>query len=385
MNKRNMNESSPTIRVLHVLGWLGSGGIEKLLVSLMENMDRETVAFDFLLFTHENAFYNDYVQELGSKLHYLDVKQYKWKLTYQIAKFMSFYKFMKTGKYSIVHLHDVQPNTYIYAFLAKKAGVKSVIIHAHNTKSLTETRTRILPLFKLFFGRYPSYYLACSQEAADYMWPKHLKSDKGCILLNGIDFDTYTFSEDKRRIFREENKLDDKYVVGHIGRFAEQKNHPFLLRVFEKVKNRIPSSVLLLIGAGKDKEKIQKMASKMGIIDKVIFYGTTKDVPSALMGMDVMCFPSIYEGLGIVAIEAQAASLPIVVSDGVPESANISEYYYKLNLSEPEEKWAELICSFYGKSVRKANNAHMKKTEYDIRETANKITKVYQALATRND
>lgn len=134
-----MNESAPTIRVLHVLGRLGSGGVEKLLVSLMENMDREAVTFDFLLLSHEKGFYDEYVQELGSKLLYLNLRQHKGKFTQSIARLLCFYRFMMTGKYPIIHLHGTQPNTYVYAFLAKKAGVKCVILHAHNTKSFTGT------------------------------------------------------------------------------------------------------------------------------------------------------------------------------------------------------------------------------------------------------
>ena len=378
-DKQNMSESSHPIKVLHVLGKLGSGGEEKLLVSIMENMDRDVVAFDYLLFIHEEGFYDKYVQELGAKLLYLETKPHKGKLVQKIANNFCLYRFMKNTEYPIVHFHGIQPSTYVHAFLAKKAGVKNVIVHAHNTQSLTRFKTKILPLFKQLFGKYPSYYIACSQEAADNMCPKNLPKEKGCVIINGIDCTAYGFTESKRCAFRAENHLNDKFVVGHIGRFAAVKNHQFLLKVFEKVQAIVPNSVLLLIGEGTMKEQIQEMAVSMGISDKVIFYGTTKDVPSALMGMDVMCFPSIYEGLGIVAIEAQAASLPIVVSDGVPESANISEYYYKLNLSDSVKMWADLICSFYGKKDRKPN-LNLKDTEYDIKESAKKMTTVYQSL-----
>ena len=125
--------------------------------------------------------------------------------------------------------------------------------------------------------------------------------------------------------------------------------------------------------------QIREMAVQMGVEDKVLFGGITNDVPSALMGMDVMCFPSIYEGLGIVAIEAQAASLPIVVSDGVPESANISDYYHKLNLNNSVKMWTELVCSFYGKENRKPN-MNIQNSEYDIKESARKITAVYKSM-----
>ncbi len=334
------------VRVLHVLGRLGSGGVEKLLVTLLENMNCKEVAQDYLLFDSREGFYDDYVKNLGSKIHYVESRCCPIKVLEKLDKQRNLYLFLKKHSYEIVQLHGTQPVIYFRAFLAKKAGIKNVIIHAHNTKSLTKFRTKILPVFKFLFGKYPSYYIACSQEAADYMWPKGLAKEKGCVLINGIDFDTYAFSESKRSAFREENKLNGKYVVGHIGRFAEQKNHPFLLKVFQGVQKKIPDSILLLIGEGKMKEQIREMAVHMGIDDKVIFFGTTKDIPSALMGMDVLCFPSFYEGLGIVAVEAQAASLPVVVSEGVPESANISEYFYKLQLHDPLEKWVEKVSEF---------------------------------------
>ena len=200
--KQNMNENTSSIRVLHVLGKLGSGGVEKLLVSIMENMDRDAVTFDFLLLTNEKGFYDKYVQQLGARLLYLDTRQYKGKLILKAAKYLNLYCFMKKTEYPIAHFHGTQPNTYVQAFLAKKAGVKNVIVHAHNTESLTKFRTKILPIFKKLFGKYPSYYIACSQEAADYMWPKNLPKERGCVVANGIDFSKYAFSESKRHVFR---------------------------------------------------------------------------------------------------------------------------------------------------------------------------------------
>lgn len=365
------------IRVLHVVGKLGSGGVEKLLVSVLENINRSDIMFDFLLSTKEEGFYDEHVKELGAKLIRIPSGN---GIIEKIKKRIKVYMFLTKGKYQFVHLHGTQPQTYVDAYLAKKAGVKNVFLHAHNTKSSTDHRTYILPLFKFIFGKYPSYYIACSQEAADYMWPKDVDPNKCSVVINGIDFNKYEFSLEKRKTFRHENHLEDKFVVGNIGRFAEQKNHKFLLKVFSGVKTRIPNSVLLLIGEGKMKEQLIDMANQMGINDSVIFYGTTKDVPSALMGMDVMCFPSFYEGLGIVAVEAQAASLPVVVSEGVPESANISSYYHKMNLKDSENVWADKVCSFLNSSYRKNNMQFLKQSPYDIRETANKLIQIYQNL-----
>lgn len=335
-----------TVKVLHVLGRLGSGGVEKLLVSVLENINRDEVAQDYLLFDPREGFYDDYVTGLGSKLYYVKRKQYPFKMLDRFEKQRGLYQFLRKNSYDIVQLHGTQPVTYIQAYLAKKAGARNVIIHAHNTKSLTGFKTKILPVFKLLFGKYPSHFIACSREAADYMWPKGLEAGKGSILINGLDFSKYEFSQKKRDRFRTENGLNGKYVVGHIGRFADQKNHRFLFKVFKGVQEKIPNSVLLLVGEGPMERKVREMAAASGVQDKIIFYGTTRDIPAALMGMDVMCFPSIYEGLGIAAVEAQAASLPVVVSEGVPESANISSYYHKLNLSDALSSWVDTVCSF---------------------------------------
>lgn len=376
-----MAESKKTIRVLHYIGRLGSGGVEKLLVSLLENLDRDVIVFDFLLWNNsQKGFYDDYVQKIGAQLFYLNLDEYDNKAKRAFMKAVKLYSFLKRSDYSVLHLHGTQPMQYIYAFLAKKAGVKTVIIHAHNTQSLTGLRTKVLPVFKTLFWKYPSYYLACSQEVADYMWPKGLTKDNGCVLINGIDFSKYNFSEDKRRTFRRENNIEDKFVVGHIGRFAKQKNHRFLLDVFYQVQKRITESVLLLIGEGKLEFEIRRQAEELGIDDKIIFFGTTKDVPSALMGMDVMCFPSLYEGLGIVAVEAQAASLNVIVSEGVPDSANISSYYHKLSLSDSENLWADEVCSFINNSNRNSNMQCFSRSQYDIRETACKLLQIYRNL-----
>lgn len=372
-----MPELIQPIRVLHMVGKLGSGGVEKLLVSVLENINRDEITFDFLLSSEEKGFYDEYVQELGAKLICIPSGN---EIIEKIKRRFKVYKFLKKGKYSIVHLHGTQPQTYADAYLAKKAGVENVILHAHNTQSMTKFRVKVLPLFKSIFGKYPTYYLACSQEAADYMWPKDVDSDKCSVVINGIDFSEYTFSLKKRKIFRQENHLEDKFVVGNIGRFAEQKNQSFLIDIFYQIQKRIPKSALLLIGEGKLEAQIKMKVKELGIENKVIFFGTTKDVPSALMGMDVMCFPSLYEGLGIVAVEAQAASLDVVVSDGVPDSANISPFYHKLNLTDSANAWADKVCSFLNSSYRKSNMQCLGQSSYDIRETANKLMQIYRNL-----
>lgn len=344
-----MAEFTQPIRVLHVTGKLGSGGVEKLLVSLLENINRDEITFDFLLTSDEKGFYDEYVQGLGAKLIRIPsgtgIKE-------KIRRRVDVFKFLKAGRYAIVHFHGTQPSTYMDAYLAKKAGIRNVIIHAHNTQSQTGVKTYILPIFKKLFGKFPTYYIACSREAADYMWPKNVSEDNSSVVINGIDFGKYEFSQEKRMKFRKENHLEDKFVVGHIGRFADQKNHRFLLKVFKGVLDQIPNSILLMIGEGPMEEEIRKMTVTEGVEDMTVFFGTTKDVPSALMGMDVMCFPSHYEGLGIVVVEAQAASLPVVVSEGVPESANISSYYHKLNLNDSLRTWVDTIISLAGGGKR---------------------------------
>ncbi len=373
-----MTKASKQIRVLHVLGKLGSGGVEKLLVSLLENIDRDIVCFDFLLASKNiKGFYDDYVTELGSKIYYMNFEENDSKITRK----RRLYSALKKYPYDIVHFHGTDPAIYLNALIARLAGVKNVIIHAHSITSWSSFRIHILPLIKSFFGWAPTYFLACSPEAAEYMWPKNTKASNSCVLLNGIDLNAYAFSQEKRKIFRKQNGLENKFVIGHIGRLSKLKNHEFLIKVFSEIAKKIPNSVLLLIGEGEEKLYIQNMVSDLKLEEKVIFYGTTKDIPSALMGMDVMCFPSLKEGVGIVAIEAQAASLPVVASDGVPDSANVSKYFYKLNLSAPVNDWADLICSLSEKNERIADTKDVEESGYDIKNSAKKIMEIYRSMS----
>lgn len=370
-----------TIKVLHVIGKLGSGGIETLLVSLIENMSRSDMEIHFLLFDEKvQGFYDDLVKRQGCELDYIKSINCNNKIRKTIIRMKRIKSFLEQQKYTIVHLHG-GPQQYIYAYIARRTGAKAAIIHSHSVRESDGLRTKMVSILKYCFRNSVSYYLACSEEAAKFAWPKNVNQDKCALLKNGIPVDKYRFNKTTRDSFRKKYGLNGKFVIGHVGRFAKEKNHEFLLEVFDLILKENSESVLLLIGEGPLETPIREKANKLGIADNVLFFGTTYDVASALMGMDVMCFPSVCEGLGIAVIEAQAASLQVIASDNVPDSADITGYIKRLNLNDPARVWADAINAYRGGYRRTDMSDAIRKAGYDIKNSAEKLEKLYRNLA----
>ncbi len=378
-NDNNQMEDNQ-IRVLQVVGRLGSGGIEKLLVSLQQNMNPQVIRFDYLVWNcNKKGFYDDLVSNLGSRIISLGMNDTSNSILRAVKKTYYFLRYVNKTDYSIIHLHGSRPIVYVYAFLARISGIENVIIHSHSTAYVPpDFSTKIMPFFKVLFRRYPTLYIACSNAASDYMFPKGITNK--IILDNGINFEEYRFSSQTRESIRNQLNIENQFVIGHIGRFTSQKNHHFLIDLFYELQKRVRNSILLLIGEGNLEPSIRRKVESYNLNDKVIFYGITKDVPSLLMCMDMMCFPSLWEGQGIVAIEAQAASLHIVVSDSVPDEVAFSRYYHKVKLSSGIDSWVKECEEIRHSVIRENRSSQIYCEKYDIKRAAERLTNLYKPM-----
>ena len=193
------------------------------------------------------------------------------------------------------------------------------------------------------------------------------------------------FNSDIRNNMRKKYGFSDKFVVGHIGRFVYQKNHDFLIDVFYNIVKKRENSILLLVGIGELQESIKKKVAELGIENKVVFWGVTEEVPDLLQMMDCFVFPSNYEGLGMVAIEAQCAGLPTVVSDVLPKEVNITECLKRINLSKEADEWATSCIEFSDRIVREDQTYKVKKSGYDINDVVKKLEKLYSEKEVNNE
>jgi glycosyltransferase involved in cell wall biosynthesis len=281
-------------------------------------------------------------------------------------------------KYSVFHFHT-PTLANIYALkMAHRYGVSKIIVHAHNTHANKGNLQIIHDIVHKYhrnkINKYATKFYACSKPAAEWVFGgTNLNKYHVEIFLNGIDTNKFVFNETVRDKYRNELSVQDKLVIGHVGRFANQKNHLFLVDIFYEIQKINKKAILMLIGEGELKGKIVEKVDKLKLNDKVLFLGVRDDIASLMMAMDKFVFPSFHEGLGIVVIEAQAAGLESYVSDKIPKDTKITNIINYLALNEAPSNWAEKIVK-ENKIDRISSSEKVKSVGYDISET----TKMYE-------
>ncbi len=366
-----LNQS--TIRVAQIVGFATEGGVESYIMNYYKEIDHNKVQFDFFIEEGSTSkiIIPEKIEKLGGKVIYIP------KLKSMLLNDRKLVKLLKDGNYDIVHANKTSLN-FFYLKAAKKAGIKIRISHAHTTSTKKEFLRNIVKNFlKLFSKKYATHYVACSEIAGRWLFGnKAYNEGKVTIINNAIDLKRYKFNAELRKEIRENLGVENKFVVGHVGRFMKQKNHLFLLDIFYEIQKIAPDSVLLLIGDGPLHEKIVKKIENLGLKDKVILSGVHKHPERFYQAMDVFVFPSFYEGLGMVLIEAQISGLPCYVSKEVPKEAKINESVEFLELKD-SKKWAKAII------LEKENNRfnYYKSfiySKYDLENETKKLSSYYE-------
>lgn len=322
------------IRVLQVVTHMERGGLESTLMNYYRHIDRERVQFDFLVHRQERAAFDDEIESLGGKLYRLP-RLVPWSEGY-LAALNHF--FDEHPEYKIVHVHQDCLSSVILRAAAQH-NIPVRIAHSHNANQDKNLKYPIKLWYKRSIPKYTTNLFACGKDAGDWMFGGAPYQ----IINNAIDATSYSFNPKNRIEVRHQLGSADKLIIGHVGRFNPQKNHPFLLDIFAALLKKEPNAVLLLVGGGEDMPKIQAKAHALGIAEHVRFLGVRSDVAALMQAMDVFVFPSLYEGLGIVLIEAQAAGLPCVVSDTIPREAYLTDLVTAERLSSSTETWADNI------------------------------------------
>ena len=370
------------IRIVHTIP-MGAGGISNLTLTINERIDRNRFEFDYLVFRNKKEFCELRAEKLGSPKLIVDVSNIRNPIIKSIKKILGTAKLLKNENIEIIHIDASTPYDVILAVAAKMAGVKHIIFHAHNDnyeRSLT-LRNIMQPLFRLLIPITITDYIAISEQAAKFMFPNKITSNHEYYLIkNGIPVDNFIFNKKIRDDYRAKYELEDKFVVGNIGRFVYQKNHKFLIDVFCELLEIKNNALLILIGTGNLEDEIKNYVSSKKIKEKVIFWGNTEDVPNLLQMMDLFIFPSHFEGLGMAAIEAQASGLPTICSDVLPNEINITDNLLKLNLNLSPREWAERSYEFYLESERRNNSDAVTVAGYNLDETVLKLEQLYSQM-----
>ncbi|TYS60305.1 glycosyltransferase family 1 protein [Sutcliffiella horikoshii] len=363
------------LRVLHIVGAMNRAGTETMLMNIFRNMDRSKVHFDFISFSQQVAHYDEEIHNLGGRVIRMTNPQSILEIIKAIRKY---------GPYDAVHSHTLF-HCGIANLAAKVAGVKIRIAHAHTTLDKNGTLLRWLYInsMRATTKLTSTHYLACSKQAGEYLFGNAVeKNQKYMYFPNLIDYSQFiSRKEDEVALFKKEVGLADKKVIGHIGRFTEGKNQQFLLKVLKSIIKKDDSYRLLLVGDGDLKEKIQESAKKEGIHEFVKFVGIRDDIATMLHSMDVFVFPSMYEGLGLVLLEAQASGLPCIVSEAIQPEADMKlGLLSKLSIQDAPDVWAEKVIGTHQRGKKQlVVTGELNSTGYSFSNGIPKLIKIYQS------
>ena len=374
-----MMQNEP-IRVLQInSGSRNFGGVSSFLYNVYTHIDREKVQFDFLspnITTY--GIHKDEIENLGGKIFELGITgniiAKKVKLYFRLKKFL------KDNPYKIVHINS--GNFFFNLFAAKAvraAGVKTCIVHSHNAGDTSHSKLKktAFQILKPSLEKKADYLFACSVKAAEYMFTEDtVKNQKVSIIRNGIDIKRFVYDAGRRQKVRSELGLEDKIIVGHIGRFLAQKNHEFLIKVFSEIYKKEKNAVLLLFGTGELEEIIRKMVAELGLNDAVRFMGTVSNIEDMYQAMDVFVMPSFHEGLPVTCIELQVNGVPCVLSDTITTEVKFNDNVVFLPLDCGEAKWRDTALSLCD-GGHEMNLAALEKAGYRIDDVVNDLTQRY--------
>lgn len=331
------------LRILHVVGAMNHGGIENWILNVLRGINRNRFKIDLLVHTKEEGAYDKEAKSLGCRILQCPYPRRPWIYAYRFRRLVKEY-----GPYDIIHSHLFRFTGWIMR-LAKKVGIPVRIAHSHN---IAEDRTRTIlrygynSLMKFWLARYSTHYLAVSRDAALALFgPDSLNNSKIHLIPPAIDLAPFRKNWSRHEVKQSLSIPLDVKVVGNVGRFAKQKNHDFFIEVASILCKRRPNIHFLLVGEGSSRSQYMEKVEKMGLTRHFTFTGSRSDVPRLMKGaMDLFLFPSKWEGLGRVLLEAQAAGLTCLVSDIIPKEADVVPALVKrLSLKQPPTVWAEAV------------------------------------------
>jgi len=365
------------IRVLMVLGNTRRGGTQAFIMNVLRNIDRKQFQIDIAINNDFEGGWGPEMRALGCNLYISPVfKVYNWR---SFKRWWT--KFLSNHPYDIVHGHTTN-SAGIYLKVAKRQGCKT-IAHIHSTGFRGNIIERITKrIFSKMTREQADYWFACSGKAAQLLYGEDYAAYPNYYEMpNAIDVKRFEFNENTRNKIRNEIGVNaDEFLCGHAGTFSVPKNHTFLLDVFSEICKLKNNARLLLIGEGVLKNQIETKAQTLGILDRIIFRQNLPNVNEHLMAMDLFIFPSLFEGFGMVSLEAQATGLNIIQSDAVPIDTHLTDSVVSMPLDNSPSEWAKKAISLPSRD-RKQENKVIFNSKYNLSNTLTLITKLYYEMA----
>ncbi len=396
-----LSEMSEPVRILQVLGRLDRGGAETMIMNLYRRMDRDRIQFDFVIHTEDVCEYSEEVLSLGGRIYSVRPFRGSGVIGYR-RQWRTF--FAKHPEIAIVHGH-MRSTASIYLAEAQRAGIKT-IAHSHNTSSGKGFSAFVKNVLQRSIAEHADRLLACSLGSGEWLYGQEKCAEpRFAVLPNGIDCARFTFDPaDRDATRRALSASHEQIVILHIGRMEAQKNQAFLLRIAAHLAERggktpggVPKYILLLCGEGPLEMQLKEQTEKMGLSDAVRFLGVRDDIPHLMNAADLMVFPSLFEGLPVTLVEAQASGLPVVMSDTITDEVVMTDLVTKAPMPGTVEDWCGRIdCAIAateraGKpsgnaaagdhlAARQEYAAQIRANGYDVGETAKWLTEYYLGL-----
>ena len=371
-------ESKPK-RILHTFKVMDRGGAETLIMNIYRHINRDEVQFDFAVHSDLPGHYDDEIRSLGGRIFHLPSPQKN------IATYMrSLRKILRDhGPFTGIHSHLLFFSG-IVLYIAKKEGIPIRVAHSHSIKdghTFNLNRKVYHYIMKRLIHSNATQKLGCSKEACDYLFGKKFwDNNRVKIIKNTIDLKPFERAALKSRehIRKGLSLPTDVPIIGHVGRFNKVKNHTFIIEVFDKLRQQIPNARLVLVGDGPEKNNIEALVQKKRLQDYVYFLGVRSDVPEIMRALDVFLFPSIYEGIPLVLIEAQASGVPCVVSNTITKEVNLGLTKF-LNLNQPIDNWVTTILENLNNKKHdwETRIKALKQKGYDVKDVTEQLEAMY--------
>lgn len=364
------------IRIAHVVGkWLG-GGVEAVIMNYYRHINHDKIQFDFICDNDSTNIPYEEIEKMGGKVllipPYQDVVKYHKELK----------KVLQDGNYRVVHSH-INTLSVFSLCAAKCAGVPVRIAHSHSTTNKKEKKKNLMKqVLRPFSKVFATDYMCCSELAGRWLFGnKEYDKDNVYLLNNAIDLDKFKYNESLRKKKRKELGIkDDTLAIGHIGRFVAQKNHDYLIDIFNEIYKKNNNSILLLAGQGPLMEDVKNKVKELNLENSVKFLGQRNDANELYQAFDVFLLPSLYEGLPVVGVEAQASGLLCYLSDDMTKETKVLDITKFMSLNNTPEEWADNILDDVKKYKRIDTSKEMTAKNFNIKEEAKKLEEYYLNL-----
>lgn len=349
------------------------GGVESVIMNYYRRIDREKIQFEFLCNTQIVAYENE-IEDLGGVIHRIPARRDGRK---QFAEALDAFMRKNADKYCAIWVNVCSLANIDYLKAARRFGIPKRIIHCHNADNGDSfLRGQLHKMNRLLIDAYATDFWSCSNEASKWFFgEKNMRSPKYRLIYNVVDPDCFVPDTGVREEYRRKLGCENKIVIGHIGRFHFQKNHTFVIEIMKAMKRKRDDIELLLIGQGERMEEIKKKVCEDGLKDNVQFLGVRSDIPQLYQAMDIFLFPSFFEGLPIVLLEAQANGLPCVISDSITEEIKVNDNLYFRSLEDTPEMWADFIINTALPEGRTTQEAFLA-SGYNIKLQTEKLEKL---------